>query len=117
MYATRMPGKRFKTALPIACIRCVLPNPTPPKMNSGLYDRPGASATAWHAAAASSLWLPTTQFSSVYRGLSVPTTGPGGVSMGSLTGSSESSSSKPTTGMVGITGGAASPLLRTSKLI
>ena len=41
----------------IACIRCVLPSPTPPYINRGLYTSPGDSATAKDAAWARLLLL------------------------------------------------------------
>ena len=58
----------FITWCPIACIKWVLPNPTSPYKNSGLYDVPGASATAKEAACANLLLLPTTNVSNVYFG-------------------------------------------------
>src|SRR5690242_6357754 len=57
-------------ACPIACIKCVLPSPTPPYRKSGLYDFDGCSATACAAACANWLLLPTTNVSNVYRGFS-----------------------------------------------
>ena len=54
----------------MAWIRCVLPSPVPPWMNSGLYARPGASTTASAAACAKVFDGPTTKFSKVCRGLS-----------------------------------------------
>ena len=50
--------------------RCVLPRPDSPWMTSGLYDLPGASATATAAAWAKRLDDPMTKFSKRYRGLS-----------------------------------------------
>src|SRR3954465_5162631 len=44
-YATRFRGNFAATAFPIACIRCVLPRPTPPYRNSGVYAWPGRAAT------------------------------------------------------------------------
>ena len=53
---------------PIACIKCVLPRPTPPYKNKGLYALAGDSATATHAACANLLLLPITKVSKVYLG-------------------------------------------------
>ena len=51
----------------IAYRRCVLPSPTPPYTNSGLYAfEGGASATAMAAAWANRLDDPRTKFSKVY---------------------------------------------------
>ena len=50
------------------CIRCVLPSPTPPYRNNGLYTSPGDSATAREAAWAKLLFPPTTNVSNVYLG-------------------------------------------------
>ena len=58
-------------ALPIACIKCVLPKPTPPWRNNGLYEVAGASATARAAAWANLLYPPTTKVSNVYFGFRV----------------------------------------------
>src|SRR6478609_8468926 len=52
-------------ALPMAWIRWVLPRPTPPYRNNGLYEVPGFSATCSAAARASWLALPVTKFSNV----------------------------------------------------
>ena len=52
----------------IACIKWVLPKPTPPYKKSGLYDVAGASATANAAACANLLLFPTTKLSNVYLG-------------------------------------------------
>src|SRR5712692_11398936 len=62
-----MAGLRFLMVCPMACIKCVLPMPTPPYRNSGLYALDGCSATAREAACANSLDLPTTKVSNVYR--------------------------------------------------
>src|SRR4030095_11088150 len=51
-------------------------------MNSGLYVRAGACATARAAACAISLFGPTTKDSNVFRGLSPGTVAPGFVSAG-----------------------------------
>src|SRR5437660_5083728 len=71
--------------LPTACTRCVLPSPTPPYRNSGLYALPGAFATAVQAATANWFDGPTTNESNVYFGLicscrepGAPPTGGGG---------------------------------------
>src|SRR5215467_7026272 len=66
----------------MACIRCVLPRPTPPYTNRGLYVRAGACATARLAAWAISLFGPTTKDSNVFRGLSPGTVVPGRASTG-----------------------------------
>ena len=60
-----------KILFTIACIKWVLPKPTPPYKNNGLYDSPGLSATAIAAACAKRLLLPTTNVSKVYFGLRV----------------------------------------------
>src|SRR5438270_9194327 len=54
--------------LPTACTRCVLPSPTPPYRNSGLYALPGAFATAVQAATATWFDGPTTTESNAYIG-------------------------------------------------
>ena len=59
-------GLFFITWCPIACIKCVFPNPTSPYKNNGLYEVPGASATAKEAACANLLLFPTTNVSNVY---------------------------------------------------
>lgn len=46
VYSTLAFGWLLRTWWPIACIRCVLPRPTPPYINRGLYACAGASATA-----------------------------------------------------------------------
>src|SRR5579859_7223616 len=51
----------------MACIKWVLPMPTPPYRNSGLYAFEGCSATAREAACANSFDFPTTKLSNVYR--------------------------------------------------
>src|SRR5512135_939046 len=61
-------GERSLTALHIAFKRCVLPRPTPPYTNSGLYALPGFSATASAAACANWLDGPTTNVEKVYLG-------------------------------------------------
>src|SRR5438093_100893 len=58
------------TYCPMACIKWVLPRPTPPYTKRGLYVRAGACATARLAACAISLFGPTTKDSHVFRGLS-----------------------------------------------
>src|SRR5438045_9171057 len=58
------------TYWPMACIKWVLPSPTPPYTRRGLYVRAGACATARLAACAISLFGPTTKDSNVFRGLS-----------------------------------------------
>ncbi len=75
--------------LPTAWIRWVLPRPTPPYRNSGLYEPPGFSATCIAAARASWFALPVTKVSNVRFGFSrlrsncselpatLSTTGPG----------------------------------------
>ena len=62
----------------IACIRCVLPSPTPPYRNSGLKGAAGKSAMRLAAANASSFGCPTTKFSNVQRGSSGAPTSPRG---------------------------------------
>ncbi len=53
----------------MACIRCVLPSPTPPYRNSGLKPgEEGWSATRRAQAKANSFGLPTTKVSKVKRG-------------------------------------------------
>ena len=64
-YTTRLRGNLATTALPMACIRWVLPSPTPPYRNSGLYAWPGRSATDSDAAWASRLADPTMKFEKV----------------------------------------------------
>src|SRR5438046_9262462 len=56
------------TYCPMACIKWVLPRPTPPYTKRGLYVRAGACATARLAACAISLFGPTTKDSNVFRG-------------------------------------------------
>src|SRR6266550_7936917 len=70
------------TYCPMACIKWVLPRPTPPYTKRGLYVRAGACATARLAACAISLFGPTTKDSNVFRGLSPGTVAPGFVSHG-----------------------------------
>src|SRR5437870_10979977 len=65
------------TYCPMACIKWVLPRPTPPYTKRGLYVRAGACATARLAACAISLFGPTTKDSNVFRGLSPGTVAPG----------------------------------------
>src|SRR5256886_10182305 len=65
------------TYCPMACIKWVLPRPTPPYTKRGLYVRAGAWATARLAACAISLFGPTTKDSNVFRGLSPGTVAPG----------------------------------------
>ncbi len=43
-------GQLSRIRWPIACMRCVLPNPTPPWMKRGLYTFAGESLTAKAAA-------------------------------------------------------------------
>src|SRR5215469_1076220 len=62
-------------------------------MNSGLYVRAGACATARAAACAISLFGPTTKDSKVFRGLSPGTVVPGFVSAGGPAGLGKISSS------------------------
>ncbi|KAG1477487.1 hypothetical protein G6F54_014075 [Rhizopus delemar] len=64
-YSTFAPGLAWRMALPAANIRWVLPRPTPPYRNSGLYEVPGFSAPCSAAARASWLALPVTKFSNV----------------------------------------------------
>ena len=59
----RASGSRSSTRWQMAWSRCVLPSPTPPWMNSGLYALPGWSATAELAACASRLQGPVTNWS------------------------------------------------------
>src|SRR5512132_848594 len=66
-----------QTNWPMACMRWVLPKPTPPYMKRGLYVRAGACATARLAACAISLFGPTTKDSNVFRGLSPGTVAAG----------------------------------------
>src|SRR5206468_2235347 len=65
------------TYCPMACIKWVLPRPTPPYTKRGLYVRAGACATARLAACAISLFGPTTKDSNVFRGFSPGTVVPG----------------------------------------
>src|SRR5213592_148680 len=65
------------TYCPMACIKWVLPRPTPPYTKRGLYVRAGVCATARLAAWAISLFGPTTKDSNVFRGLSPGTVAPG----------------------------------------
>ena len=51
--------------LPIACIKWVFPNPTPPYIKNGLNFNPGASETPFAAACANWLFVPTTNVSNV----------------------------------------------------
>jgi hypothetical protein len=53
---------------PIACIKCVLPSPTVPYKNNGLYACPGLSATALEAENAMLLVAQTTKVSNVNFG-------------------------------------------------
>jgi hypothetical protein len=47
MYKTVFSGYLSLISTPIACAKCVLPNPTPPKINNGLNEvPPGLLATA-----------------------------------------------------------------------
>ena len=69
-YRTRRSGLLARICQAIACIRWVLPRPTPPYRNSGLKGASPASLARWQAAAASSLDLPTTKFPKVKRGSS-----------------------------------------------
>src|SRR5690606_2521344 len=55
--------------LPMAWIRWVLPRPTPPYRNNGLYEVPGFSATCKAAARANWLALPVTKLSNVSSAL------------------------------------------------
>src|SRR2546426_12254163 len=71
------------TYCPMACIKWVLPRPTPPYTKRGLYVRAGACATARLAACAISLFGPTTKDSNVFRGLSPGTVAHGRASTGS----------------------------------
>src|SRR5881409_2350300 len=64
------------TYCPMACIKWVLPRPTPPYTKRGLYVRAGACATARAAACAISLFGPTTKDSNVFRGLRPGTVAP-----------------------------------------
>src|SRR6266513_2110803 len=70
------------TYCPMACIKWVLPRPTPPYTKRGLYVRAGDCATARLAACAISLFGPTTKDSNVFRGLSPGTVAPGFASPG-----------------------------------
>lgn len=56
----------------IACIRCVLPSPTPPYRNKGLLPNIGSidSATRFAAVNANSFGFPTTKLSKVNLGSS-----------------------------------------------
>ena len=63
MYWIVADGVARRICRQIACSRCVLPSPTFPWMNSGLYDRPGPEATASPAACAIRLLGPTTKCS------------------------------------------------------
>ena len=58
----------FNMKWAMACIRWVLPSPTPPYIKRGLYISPGDSATARAAAWARLLFPPTTKVSKVYLG-------------------------------------------------
>src|SRR6266581_7640902 len=70
------------TYCPMACIKWVLPRPTPPYTKRGLYVRAGACATARLAACAISLFGPTTKDSNVFRGFNPGTVAPGRASTG-----------------------------------
>src|SRR5205814_5997418 len=65
------------TYCPMACIKWVLPRPTPPYTKRGLYVRAGACATARLAACAISLFGPTTKDSNVFRGFNPGTVAAG----------------------------------------
>ena len=67
-YKTRTLGSLRRIQWAIDCIRCVLPRPAPPQINSGLQRVPGDSATASEAACANRLLEPTTKVSNVQRG-------------------------------------------------
>src|SRR5437867_11842731 len=82
-YITLDAGERRTTSWAIACMRWVLPSPTPPYRKRGLYERDGDSATARAAACANWFEDPTTNVSNVNRGFRTrprggPTTGAGG---------------------------------------
>src|SRR6187401_3182599 len=68
-------------------------------MNSGLYVRAGACATARAAACAISLFGPTTKDSNVFRVLSPGTVAPGFVSPGGGSGKFFSSGAASSTGI------------------
>ncbi len=70
MYSTRRCGCFSRRFQAMACIRWVLPRPTPPYRNSGLNGTVSLSATRRAAAKASSLGLPTTKFAKLNRGSS-----------------------------------------------
>src|SRR5689334_14887368 len=74
MYRIFAAGFCDRIWLPIAWIRCVLPRPTPPYTNSGLYDV-GWSATCRPAARASWFALPATNAPKVNVGFSPPGSG------------------------------------------
>src|SRR5438046_7335433 len=83
-YITRI--DLFSATWPIACSRCVLPSPTPPYTTSGLYACAGLLATAWAAACARRLLLPTINVLNVCFGFSVGGGGAGRPSSSSLSG-------------------------------
>jgi hypothetical protein len=64
MYKTVFSGYLSLTSTPIACAKCVLPSPTPPKINNGLKAvPPGLLATASPADLESLLESPSKKFS------------------------------------------------------
>ena len=64
MYKTVLSGYLSLISTPIACAKCVLPSPTPPKINNGLNEvPPGLLATAIPAERASLLESPSRKLS------------------------------------------------------
>ena len=64
MYKTVFSGYFFLISIPIAFAKCVLPNPTPPKIKNGLKEvPPGLLATAIPAFLASLLESPSKKLS------------------------------------------------------
>jgi len=64
MYNTVFSGYLSFTSIPIACAKCVFPNPTPPKINNGLKAvPPGLLATAKPADLDSRFESPSKKFS------------------------------------------------------
>ena len=64
MYKTVFSGYLSFISTPIACAKCVLPRPTPPKINNGLNEvPPGLFATAIPAERANLLESPSRKLS------------------------------------------------------
>jgi hypothetical protein len=67
-YTTTLSGKLCMISFHIACIRCVLPSPTLPYKNRGLYVSHGFSATALAAEKAKLLLDQTIKLSNLKLG-------------------------------------------------